>query len=151
MKLTLRMLTIAVLAVAGFSISPTLQAQGPAYFVMPTPFAPPAITAPNGGASISVIHVIPLNGFTGTISFTCAVNGGHPPLPMCVTPPPVKVTPGGTGSFTTYVLVTSTKLTPTATYFVSVTAKSDKGLGPTFAPVAFPLDIRHEFVVGGGD
>jgi hypothetical protein len=125
MKRTLRMLA-GVMMVGCFSVAPTVQAQGPAYFVMPTPFAPAAITAPNGGASISVVHVIPLNGFTGTVSFTCAVTGGHAPLPTCMNPTPVKVT---------------------ATYFVSVTAKSDKNVAPTFEPVAFPLDIRHEYIV----
>jgi hypothetical protein len=59
----------------------------------------------------------------------------------------VKVTPDGSIPFTTFVLVTSTKLTPTTTYFVSVTAKSDRGVAPLFEPVAFPVDIRHEYVV----
>src|SRR5262245_55482468 len=147
MKVTLRSLAGLVVVVAGLSISPAVQAQAPPYFVLPTPFAPPAITPPNGGASISVIHVIPLNGFAGTISFTCAVTGGRAPLPTCMTPPPVQVPAGGTGQFTTSVIVTSTRSTPTATYFVSVTAISDKGVAPTFPPVAFPLDIRHEFHV----
>jgi hypothetical protein len=147
MKITHRMLAGAAIVVAALSVSPTVQAQGPAYYVMPTPFAPPAITAPNGGASISVLYVVPVNGFAGTISFTCAVSGGRPPLPTCTNPPPVKVTAGGSSPFTTFVLVTSTKLTPTATYFVSVTPKSDRGVAPLFEPVAFPIDIRHEYVV----
>jgi len=43
--------------------------------------------------------------------------------------------------------MTSMKLRPAATYFVAVTAKSDKNVAPTFEPVAFPLDIRHEYIV----
>ena len=151
MKTNLRKLAAVVIVVAGALVSPTVQAQGPGYFVMSAPFAPPAITPLNGGASISVIYVIPVNGFTGTISFTCAVTGGHTPVPTCMNPLPVKVTAGGTVPFGTFVVVTSTRQTPTGTYFVSLTAKSDKGVLPQFAPIAFPIDIRHELVVGPGN
>jgi hypothetical protein len=150
MKAILRMLTVVAVVVAGASVSRTVQAQGPSYFVMPAPFAPPAITAFNGGASIALVYVIPLNGFTGTISFTCAVTGALTPPPTCIPPPPLKVAAGATGLNTTIVIATSTKMTPTGTYFVSLTAKSDRGVPPMFTPVAFPIDIRHELVVGSG-
>lgn len=121
-------------------------AQTPGYILMLAPPAPPSITAPSGGTALLTIMIIPVNGFKGTVSFTCAITGGGPPLPTCSNPPSVNVT--GNGTFNSSVSVTTTSATPTATYMITVTGKDAGGNAPLNPATAMPLSVSHQYSVG---
>ena len=125
----------------------TLAQTPPGYILMLTVPAPPSITAPAGGAAISTIFIIPLNGFTGTINFTCTITGGSAPLPTCSNPASVNVT--GLGAVASTVTVTTTNVTPTATYTITVSGAGGRaGTAPANGPQSMPLAVSHSYSVG---
>jgi len=124
-------------------------AQASGYLVMLTPPTPPTISAPAGGTSLAIIIVIPLNGFTGRVTFTCAVSGGTPPPPTCSTPTPVTVTSNPTAeSLKTVATLTSDRTTGSATFNFSVTATSDRGTAPVNGPQTMPITVEHRYGIG---
>lgn len=92
----------------------------------------------------STVTITPYNGYTGTVSFTCAVSGDTGPLPSCSAPPPVTVTSGpvtSTLSVTVSPPPLSPVLTPPGTYTVMVTAVDSAGLTPNNGARGSPVSV----------
>jgi len=144
--LTLSLLSFLCLG-AALAFFPSMSfAQSPGYILMLAPPAPPSITAPSGGTALVTVMIISVNNFKGTVSLTCAITGGSPPLPTCSNPPSVSVT--GPGTFNSSVSVTTTSATPTATYMITVTGRDAAGNAPLNPAVAMPLSVSHQYSVG---
>lgn len=82
----------------------------------------------NTGVATFRIAVIPFNGFTGKVDFTCAVSGPNNPAPSCATPPPANVT--GPGSATSQLAVSVVSSTAQGAYRVTVSAVDGHGRPP---------------------
>lgn len=82
----------------------------------------------NAGVATFRIAVIPFNGFTGKVDFTCAVSGPNNPPPSCATPPPANVT--GPGSATSQLAVSVVSSTAQGAYSVTVSAVDGHGRPP---------------------
>ena len=80
------------------------------------------------GVATSTITVIPFNGFTGKLDFTCTVSGLTNPAPSCATPPSATVS--GPGSATSQVAVSVSGSTAQGTYRVTVSAVDAHGRPP---------------------
>jgi len=102
-----------------------LGAPTPSYNLTVTPLTPGDLDT---GTATSTITVIPYNGYTGAVNFTCAVSGMTHPVPTCATPPPAIVT--GPGSATSQVAVSVADSTAQGTYRVAVTAVDSHGRPP---------------------
>jgi len=94
-----------------------LGAPSPSYNLTLTPLTPGDLDT---GTATSTITVIPFNGFTGAVNFTCAVSGVSHPAPTCTIPPPATVT--GPNSATSHLTVSVADSTAQGTYRVAVTA-----------------------------
>src|SRR5262249_18304745 len=71
-------------------------ASSPFYFFFLSYGAAQVAPGPNSHTFSFAIFVMPADGYTGTIDFTCTVTalGGASPLPTCSTPLPVTITSG---------------------------------------------------------
>jgi hypothetical protein len=92
-------------------------APSPSYNLTLTPLTPGDLST---GTATSTINVIPFNGFTGAVNFTCAVSGMTHPMPTCATPPPATVI--GPGSATSQLAVSVSDSTAQGKYTVAVSA-----------------------------
>lgn len=119
----------------------------PSYTVAVASLTPPSITDPAGGTATSTITVVPFNGFTGAVKFTCTVTGGRPPIPTCPNPAPVNVV---NGPVTSGLSVTTDKLTTSATYTITVIATDTSNIQPNNGPQTLSLPVEHHYDVGGG-
>jgi hypothetical protein len=97
----------------------------PSYNVTLTPLTPSDLDT---GVATFTIRVIPFNGFTGKVDFTCAVSGPNKPAPSCATPPPANVT--GPGSATSQLAVSVVSSTAQGAYDVTVRAVDGHGRPP---------------------
>lgn len=97
----------------------------PSYNVTMTPLAPGNMDT---GVATSTITVIPFNGFTGKVDFTCSVSGMTYPAPSCTTPPPATVASVASANSALTVSVSSS--TAQGTYTVTVTAGDEHGRPP---------------------
>lgn len=95
------------------------------YNVTMTPLTPSNMDT---GVATSTLTVIPFNGFTGKVDFTCSVSGTTYPAPSCTTPPPATIT--GEASANSATTVTVSNSTAQGTYTVTVTAVDDHGRPP---------------------
>ncbi|HET7258956.1 MAG TPA: hypothetical protein VFI75_04505, partial [Candidatus Acidoferrum sp.] len=77
------------------------------------------------GVATSTITVLPFNGFTGKVDFTCSVSGMTDPAPSCATPPPATVT--GVASAASLLKVSVVSSTAQGTYKVTVSAVDEHG------------------------
>lgn len=80
------------------------------------------------GVATSTITVLPFNGFTGKVDFTCSVSGMTDPAPSCATPPPATVT--GVASAASLLKVSVVSSTAQGTYKVTVSAVDEHGRPP---------------------
>jgi hypothetical protein len=119
----------------------------PTYTFTLVPLTPPSITTPSGGVATSTITVIPFNGFTGSVRFTCTVTGGSPPLPSCPNPSPATVT---TGPATSALSVSTDSSTSSATYTITVTGTDAGGAPPGGGPQSVTLQVEHKYGIGAG-
>jgi hypothetical protein len=111
-----------------------------------TLFTPSAIST---GSATSTITVIPFNGFTGKIDFTCAVSGVGHPGPSCANPTSATVTGGGSG--TSLLVVTSSESTADATFTVTVSAVDAHGRPPDNGAQAATVLVSHSrWIIGTG-
>lgn len=95
------------------------------YNVTLTPLTPSDLDT---GTATSTITVLPFNGFTGTVNFTCSVSGMTDPAPSCVAPPPATVT--SVASATSLLKVSVVSSTAQGTYKVTVSAADEHGRPP---------------------
>ena len=117
----------------------------PSYNIALSPLTPSGISA---GAAISTITVIPFNGFTGKVDFTCAVTGVTHPAPSCANPPSATVT---AGSATSTLTVTSSESTADGNFTVTVTAVDAHGRPPDNGAQSSTLLVSHlRWLIGGG-
>jgi hypothetical protein len=97
----------------------------PSYNMILTPLAPADMDT---GVATSTITLVPFNGFTGKVEFTCAVSGMTYPSPTCATPAPATV--AGGGSATSQLTLSVVGTTAQGTYKVTVTALDEHGRPP---------------------
>jgi len=90
-----------------------------------TPLTPADV---NTGDATSTITVVPFNGFTGKVDFTCTISSVTNPAPSCATPAPATVT--GPGSATSPLSVSISSSTAQGTYRVTISAVDAHGRPP---------------------
>lgn len=95
------------------------------YNVTLTPLTPSDIDT---GTATSTITVLPFNGFTGKVDFTCSVSGMTDPAPSCATPASAAVT--GVASASSLLKVSVVSSTAQGTYKVTVSAVDERGRPP---------------------
>ena len=117
-----------------------LGAPTPSYNLILTPLTPGDLDT---GTATSTITVIPFNGFTGAVNFTCAVSGMTHPVPTCATPPAATVT--GPGSATSQLAVSVVDSTAQGTYRVAVTAEDSHGRPPDNGDQTSTLSVSRVY------
>ncbi len=99
------------------------------------------------GVATSTVTVIPFNGFTGKVDFSCTVSGMSYPEPSCATPAPVTVT--GPGSATSLLSVTASPSTADARFTVTVNAVDAHGRPPDNGAQSSTLLVSHSsWIIG---
>jgi phospholipase C len=94
-------------------------------------------TVTAGKAANLMLWVTPQNGYTGTVSLSCAVKGGGTPPPTCVLSAP-SIAVSGVAVFSN-LTVSSALSTPGGSYSVAVSAHDANLLAPSNGPLALPL------------
>ena len=116
----------------------------PSYNVTLLPLTPATLSS---GVATSTITVIPFNGFTGKIDFTCTVSGMNQPAPSCATPPPATVT--GSSSATSSLTVSASSSTADASFTVTVHAADAQGRPPDNGTQSSTLLVSHSrWIIG---
>lgn len=114
------------------------------YNVTLTPLTPSDLDT---GTTTSTITVLPFNGFTGKVDFTCSVSGMTDPAPSCATPPPATVT--GVASATSQLKVYVVSSTAQGTYKVTVSAVDEHGRPPDNAAQSSIMSVtRLHWTIG---
>lgn len=117
----------------------------PSYNMTLTPLTPSDLDT---GAATSTITVLPFNGFTGKVDFTCSVSGLTYPAPTCATPPPVTITSVASASSPLTVSVSSS--TSQGTYKVTISAADERGRPPDNGAQASIMSVtRLHWTIGG--
>lgn len=100
-------------------------------------------------AATSTITVIPFNGFTGKVDFTCAVSGVTHPAPSCSNPASATVTGS---SATSRLTVSAGTSTAEGTFTVTVSAVDGHGRSPDNGAQSSAVAVSHVrwILVGGG-
>ena len=101
------------------------------------------------GVATSTIEVIPFNGFTGQVDFTCTVSGGAHPAPSCANPASATVT----GASASVRLTVSTgSSTAEGAYTVTVSALDSHGRPPDNGAQSSTVAVSHArgILEGGG-
>ena len=91
-----------------------------------------------GSTSTSTITVIPANGYTGSVSLSCAMTSGDAPAPGCSLSPP-NVTVSGATAGTSTLTVSSTNSTALSNYTIAVNGTDANNVGPVNGPSALTL------------
>lgn len=116
----------------------------PSYNLTLTLLTPATLSA---GVATSTITVIPFNGFTGKVDFSCTVSGMSHPAPSCATPAPVTVTGGG--SATSLLTITVSPSTADARFTVTVNAVDAHGRPPDNGAQSSTLLVSHSsWIIG---
>jgi hypothetical protein len=97
----------------------------------------------------STITVIPFNGFTGKVDFTCTVSGAAHPAPSCQNPASATVTNGAATSLLT---VSASTSTAEGTFTVTVNAVDGHGRPPDNGAQSSTVSVSHVrwILMGGG-
>ena len=100
-------------------------------------------------AATSTITVVPFNGFTGKVDFTCAVSGVTQPAPSCANPASATVTGG---SATSLLTVSASAATADGSYTVTVNAVDEHGRPPDNGAQSATVAVSHVrwILMGGG-
>jgi hypothetical protein len=100
-------------------------------------------------AATSTITVVPFNGFTGKVDFTCTVSGMTHPAPSCPNPASATVTGGAATSLLT---VSASSSTEEGTYTVTVSAVDGHGRPPDNGAQSSTVAVSHVrwILMGGG-
>jgi hypothetical protein len=118
----------------------------PSYNLTLSPLTPSYI---DKDAATSTITVIPFNGFTGKVDFTCTVSGAAHPAPSCSNPASATVTGGAATSLVT---VSSSASAAEDTYTVTVSAVDGHGRPPDNGAQSSTVSVSHVrwILMGGG-
>jgi phospholipase C len=103
----------------------------PGYVLRATPLSPGLVAAGNNSAS--TVAVIPANGYTGSVSLSCAMLSGGTPVPECSLNPAV-VTLSGITPVPSALMVSTAADNPGGPYTFSVTASDMDKAGPANGP-----------------
>lgn len=99
------------------------------------------------GVATSTITIIPFNGFTGTVNFTCTVSGVGQPAPSCATPAPVTIS--GPGSAESLLTISVSSSTAEATFRVTVSAVDAHGRPPDNGAQSSTVLVSHSgWIIG---
>src|SRR5215469_13786692 len=100
-------------------------------------------------AATSTITVVPFNGFTGKVDFTCTVSGVTQPAPSCANPASATVTGGAATSLLT---VSASAATAEGSYTVTVNAVDEHGRPPDNGAQSATVAVSHVrwILMGGG-
>jgi phospholipase C len=120
----------------------------PSYSLAAAALTPSTVTA--GSASTSGIIVTPANGYTGSVSLSCAsITGGNPALICSFSQSPVVIT--GAAPAASTLTVSTSSATPGGTYAITVTASDAMGLAPGNGSQALSMKtaavIQHIVVI----
>jgi hypothetical protein len=118
----------------------------PSYNMTLSPLAPAAMST---GVATSTITVIPFNGFTGKIDFSCAISGMGHPAPSCAAPAPATVS--GPGSATSLVTVSASSSTGEAAFTVTVNAVDAHGRPPDNGAQSSTVLVSHSPLIVGSN
>jgi hypothetical protein len=117
----------------------------PSYNITLSPLTPSYI---DKDAATSTITVIPFNGFTGKVDFTCTVSGATHPAPSCPNPASATVTGGAVTSLLT---VSASASTAEDTFTVTVKAVDDHGRPPDNGAQSSTVSVsRVRWILMGG-
>ena len=100
-------------------------------------------------AATSTITVVPFNGFTGKVDFTCNVSGVPQPAPSC--PNPASAILNG-GAATSLLTVSANAATAEGSYTVTVNAADGHGRPPDNGAQSATVAVSHVrwILMGGG-
>jgi phospholipase C len=108
----------------------------PSYSLAAAALTPASITA--GAASTAAITVTPANGYTGSVTLSCAKLTGSGAVPICAfSPNPVPISGANAGAST--LTVSTTINTAGGTYAISVTGSDAASLAPSNGAQALSL------------
>src|SRR6266567_4561001 len=116
----------------------------PSYNMTLSPLTPANLSS---GVATSTITLIPFNGFSGEVDFSCAVSGVSHPVPSCATPAPATVT--GPSSTTSSLTVAVSSSTADASFTVTVNALDAHGRPPDNGTQSSTLLVSHSrWIIG---
>lgn len=97
----------------------------------------------------STITVVPFNGFTGKVDFTCTVSGLAQPAPSCANPASVTVTGGAA---TSVLRVSASSSTGEGPFTITVSAMDAHGRPPDNGAQSSKIGVSHVrwILMGGG-
>jgi hypothetical protein len=118
----------------------------PSYNITLSPLTPTYI---DKDVATSTITVIPFNGFTGKVDFTCTVSGASHPAPSCTNPASATVT---NSAPTSPLTVSASASTAEDTYTVTVNAVDGHGRPPDNGAQSSTVSVSHVrwILMGGG-
>ena len=118
----------------------------PSYNITLSPLTPTYI---DKDVATSTITVIPFNGFTGKVDFTCTVSGAAHPAPSCQNPASATVTNSAATSLLT---VSASTSTAEGTFTVTVNAVDGHGRPPDNGAQSSTGSVSHVrwILMGGG-
>lgn len=118
----------------------------PSYNITLSPLTPTYI---DKDVATSTITVIPFNGFTGKVDFTCTVSGAAHPAPSCQNPASATVT---SGAATSVLTVSGGTSTAEDTFTVTVNAVDGHGRPPDNGAQSSTVSVSHVrwILMGGG-
>ena len=118
----------------------------PSYNITLSPLTPGYV---DKDVATSTITVIPFNGFTGKVDFTCTVSGATHPAPSCSNPASATVTGGAATSMLT---VSASASTAEDTFTVTVNAVDEHGRPPDNGAQSSNVSVSHVrwILMGGG-
>jgi phospholipase C len=121
----------------GSSSSSVMVPPTPSYTLAASALNPASVTA--GSTATSNITVTPVNGYSGTITFSCSSVTGGTPAPTCSFNP-ANVAINGTVAATS-TLTVSTAASPADPYTVTVTGSDANKLAPSNGPQGLSLTV----------
>jgi len=118
----------------------------PSYSLAATALNPASITA--GNTSTSKVTVTPANGYTGSVTLSCASSTGTNALTCSFSPNPISVS---SGAISSTLSIATTINTPGGSYEFSVTGKDASGAAPSNGAQSLNLTaaavIQHVVVI----
>lgn len=121
----------------------------PSYSLSAGSLTPASVSA--GTAAASILTVTPSNNFTGSVAAVCTITGGGTPPPACL-PPPL-IVPAGSGPISAPLGVTTSSLTPSGTYSISVSGRDANGLtsnGPQSLTLVVTKPANPSYTLSAG-
>ena len=128
----------AMLGISGCSSGSSSGAGSPSYSLAAAALNPSTVTA--GNSSSSTVSVTPVNGYTGTVSLSCAMATGGNPAPTCSFSAS-QVTISDTSAAMSTLTISTSASTPGGAYSITVTGTDAKSLQPSNGAQSLSLTI----------